>query len=533
MQATAPARTRELKVLSWNVCAIAPPFRAPAFSLIAGLVLLGESWHDDKHDVPLDALGVPGKQRVTRWARYIATSGADVVLLQEISGLASLDALTEALRNLGEEYEASVVRSSPTPMAVAVLGALLAVLFALEFAVVTALFAMTPFLHARIIASIAAAATLCHAIKLRHSIPAQYLLGSISGQLAVLYKKGSIADRRMGCTCSTTDSPADAVGAMGSFEAFEALAPLGRRLESTGAPCWLKAFFRVRPRGVLRVRLPLTVGSRTGQLAVMNVHLPHCTDNAALLHKLADLTTEASSGAAVCLGGDFNPDPDVAIPAQFRALLDAGNQLTSETVGSPLNATATSADVAEAADVRAAARGGAPRVGMGVHTTWDLRQPLARLLPEAPFSLQMDFLFTRDQARCASTRRGDESRRLPPDSPVTVLDADWEGSRLKALPEAPLDLQESAPCRLVVEPEQRGWAAAVHEARGAAAASEQPTARHITADRGGVGAALIEGCRTQLELIRTEVVEKEAFFAPNAPLSDHYGLMSTFHVTLR
>ena len=80
------ARSDELTVLSWNLCAIAHPFKAPTPTLALG-VLLGCDWSDVDGDVPLDAQGPRARRRWLQQAEYIRSSRADLVMLQVIEQL--------------------------------------------------------------------------------------------------------------------------------------------------------------------------------------------------------------------------------------------------------------------------------------------------------------------------------------------------------------------------------------------------------------------------------------------------------------
>lgn len=69
------AASRELVVLTWNVCAVAFPFAAPHWQLFLG-ALVGQSWHDVARDASLMPLSPSGVPRLAQQADYILSSGA-------------------------------------------------------------------------------------------------------------------------------------------------------------------------------------------------------------------------------------------------------------------------------------------------------------------------------------------------------------------------------------------------------------------------------------------------------------------------
>ena len=275
-----------LSVATYNICALAHPLVAPPLAVLVGL-LFGLDLADRASDVPLDALGLAGRRRMARHARYIRDSGADIVMLQEISGKAVLD---EIARGLDGEYE--VCYSACAPSAVAVCLWLASSLtfatasFALLEGVATLLLGpqrLAALFVGRLVRWVLVAAAT--AWRWRHSMLTQYLLGSVGGQLAFLRRRACAS-----CGPLVLDgfTPFDeAFVAMGAAAAraaaIDASAARSRDDEADGggaAPRWLQAFFAVRPRGVLRVRAPLEAATphgaaASGELVLMNTHMPH------------------------------------------------------------------------------------------------------------------------------------------------------------------------------------------------------------------------------------------------------------------
>lgn len=104
-----------LKVLSFNICAITYPFKAHLARIALG-VLLGQDWTHADADVPIDTHSRRARQRWASQADYIRSSGADLVLLQEVSSVATLDIL---LHCMGGEYESAYAKSPRSVVGVA------------------------------------------------------------------------------------------------------------------------------------------------------------------------------------------------------------------------------------------------------------------------------------------------------------------------------------------------------------------------------------------------------------------------------
>eukprot|EP00937_MAST-01D_sp_MAST-1D-sp2_P001795 g1795.t1 len=376
-----------LSIASYNICALAFPFKANPLVLFLGMIF-GLDLTDRSCDAALDALGPAGKARIKRHASYIRSTGADLVMLQEVSGVADID---EIVRCLGGDYQASYATTSPP--AIAVIGWILMTLMisaagfgVLEGVLIGILGAGKLALWwGRLLRFLAV--LLLNLVRWRHSTITHYLLGTVGGQLAIL--------RRSACS---------SCGPL-TVEGFTLYDPdivqmgvdaLARNPHADGdgggaAPGWLQAFFAVRPRGVLTVRAPLYVSAPTldpaaapptvaaaagaataaaGELVLMNTHMPHGSDNRLATHGLAELIDNAPPEACVVFGGDLNPRPNVAIDEQLRPLLARQIRPTNPLIE---NSNKTGPEF----------------------VTWDLNQPMTRNTEDCPFDMQLDFLLPR------------------------------------------------------------------------------------------------------------------------------------------
>lgn len=238
----------------------------------------------------------------------------------------------------------------------------------------------------------------------RHSLPTAYLLGEIGGQLVVLRRRGSTAVPGPPLERVTFESFSETFAGAEKSKRTR-VAACARRLrdrvlrrrrwswhrlscneESTSlaTPGYLQSFFSLRDRGLLRLTLPLatTTDGDPGRVHVINTHLPHLTDNTALLGRVADLTSTLCKSGTVVLAGDFNPLPDVSLPAQLAPLLDAGAVPTTELEPRDVAKTRSKAPSAAAQPDATSLPTGAA----GVLHTWDCDQPLTRKEVETPVS---------------------------------------------------------------------------------------------------------------------------------------------------
>mmetsp|Transcript_3684 Transcript_3684/g.11120 ORF Transcript_3684/g.11120 Transcript_3684/m.11120 type:complete len:631 (+) Transcript_3684:36-1928(+) len=347
----------ELRVLTWNLAAICFPFKAPSWQIALG-VLLGLDWADSCGDVALDAQSSRAKARWAQQAAYIRSSSADLVLLQEVSGKATLRALLGAL----PDYEAAYVPWRPTYFAVqlfalAVLLVASAKLLLLEaFCAAAALPLPLP---AHPLARLVLIAAVC-ATRWRHSAVTQYLLGSIAGQLVVLRRRGSPASAFVH---TAFDAFVDACSAETSSPLKQ---PVGAASPAVKLPAWqswlLGQFFRLRPRGVQEVVVALAQGDVPAcRLTLLNTHLPHLSSNSTLVRYLARRIHAAAAATSCIFSGDLNPDKGKPLRSQFGAIFQCGATLGEET---------------------------------GALVTWDTANPLIRgkkCNPDA--DMQLDFCF--------------------------------------------------------------------------------------------------------------------------------------------
>lgn len=378
----------DIKVMTWNVCSLTFPLAVHPFTFAIGL-LFGYFWYDKERDAPMNTQGRAAQAHFNRQAEYIRSSGADVVMLQEVLSTSVVHAFQ---RRLGGEYDFCYAVRPPTLVAnilhlglILTLAVVQAVL--LEFALWMLWHCSSTDACSLLARWLALVAIL--AVRLRDSVPVQFLTGSVAGQLVVL--------RRRACSALASPSPSPLRAAFHGFdEDFAAPSEEREGTDSSYAsvvkpstfssseprahtPAWLKLFFGARPRGILHVNLPLNGSRKGGYIAVMNTHLPHGTDNDALLRRLGRLTAEISQQAcAVVLAGDFNPCPEVPILTQFDPLLRAGNALTN-----------------------------APGQE---HCTWDLEQPLTRVGDNNPRTMQLDFVFVQSQLAAPATTTSEPGR---------------------------------------------------------------------------------------------------------------------------
>ena len=481
---------RPLRVLSWNMCCLTHPLSA-SWPRIAIGALVGRSWHDEARDSTIRPLDAHNVARLERQAEYILRSESDVVLLQEVPGVATLSKILEYLsrddrpatspspaaahgdgvpaeghggyealyatqRPLAASYVAYTAFAFFLGLAQATtglaLGGLLShlaeVLVPLLLGDCSAASISARELPAAFSGTVIALGAL-NAAHWRHSVVGQFFLGSIAGQLVVLVRRSSpllasstsadrsadhpLADRVMtpsadanvrfkaydggafaasasralqclsphttvlrdarrrsvSSTCTTLSCDDDPAAARRSIDptagACDPTAdthglppahlpprsrpttPAAYTAPAVRTPALLRVFFSLRARGVLTARLRLKSGA---ELAVLNTHMPHKTDNTARMWRLGEMAADAAAdGAHVVLGGDFNPLASVPTPAQFAPLLAHGNV--------PTHAFEAPA-----------------------YRTWDHTQPLTRAEGESTRDMQLDFIFV--QPRCAA-----------------------------------------------------------------------------------------------------------------------------------
>lgn len=289
--------------------------------------------------------------RYARQADYIRHAGADLVLLQEVLSTSMLDSL---MLHLSDEFDCSYLRCHPR-----IPSMVLWTSFLLSMGFLQSLFLQILVLWSRMAPGdlfwtwlvVALCLSINLAIRWRHSIPAHFLFGNIAGQLVVLRRKN--CEAIAGLEAESFDHFGDAglAGRSGS-----------RSVQARDRPSWLGVFFNLRPRGVLRVSVPLEHGKR---MTVLNTHLPHQSDNTKLLCNLGSYASEFSAKGPVLLAGDFNPLPDVCLSQQLEPLVQCGlvsaDGLTEQ------------------------------------NCTWDLQQSLTRRNASTPRTMQLDFIFLQDQ----------------------------------------------------------------------------------------------------------------------------------------
>lgn len=564
---TADATAGPLRVMTWNVCAIAFPFTAPTALLLAG-ALLGCSWHDVAHDTSLLPLDRTGRPRLTQQAKYIVSSGADVVFLQEVCGRATLDELMRHLTPLG--YEASYARRAPSVVAVvswvvlclAVAATQLLVLVEPAARLLVAPHALAwlggPTVAGMLLRWLGLAAVF--ALRWRDSLPAQFLLGSIAGQLVMLRRIGCAtlaselmieefvpfdyafmgrAGRRSSGASSSCSAPACSSASCSASVGSSSSSSSSSDAVSSGAgdgnaeheePAWrtpavLQGLFSLRARGVLRARVPVRgADGEWGVLRLLTTHLPHCTDNTRLMRGLAAYTREAARDAHVVLGGDWNSLPDTPVNEQLAPLLGTGG--ASLTLGSnyadvsdadqctdPCTAATSSKEAPPRAPAHAAAAGALAATGGADEgakaaarlVTWDQGNPLTRLNEENPCDQHLDFMLVQPQANKAVGTGANIAGAKGASSSLASPRSSSTSTRLNGL----------ASTTLVTLPEER-FLDGID--------LTPPTLPSPTSDPSPPAV---------LETLETEVVLTPLFFVPGAPLSDHYGIATNFRVTRR
>ena len=429
-------------------------------------MLLWQDWTDLFADLPILTDTARGTARLWQQADYIRSSAADLVLLQEVSGKRTLEVL---LQRLGGEYEASYVAQRPTAFAIGIFGLAVALLAAAQLAFVELAFAALALAPVGSPLLRFAALALAVIARWRHSVVAQYLLGSIAGQLVVLRRRRSalaaaVVETRFEAfinACSAagatvgdgssasgaqpkkrvrfSDAPdADAVGA------DDAAPPTQTECASYASmPHWqaqlLSMFFCLRPRGVqeVSVRLGAADGSDSA-LTLLNTHLPHLTNNSAVVECCARRISSAAAVHPTVFSGDLNPDTSLPIQSQFAAIFESGANPAPSSTGHAL-------------------------------ITWDQHNPLINGKPTEPsVDVQLDFLFIKQPCPDAASERSG--------SPTTPM----------ALPKSPRDMAAKAPFTA-------------------------PPPRRID--------------RAVSTLLRSD-----AFFVAGAPLSDHIGILTTLEI---
>ncbi|CAJ1368108.1 unnamed protein product, partial [Effrenium voratum] len=228
-----PKETR-VKLMTWNACSLSFPLRIHPAKLLLG-IFLGFWWHDPQRDVPLQVRSRAARERCQRQAEYIRQSGADLIMLQEMLSTTMLETL---MCHLASDFDCAYLTCRPTLSAV-----LLWTLFLLTVA-----FWQCALLQICLMVWSTSALGFCErwlmlaiwlALRSRGAVPFHFLCGDVAGQLVVLRRQTS---RLEACVAK-------------EFQAFDAL---GHQLL---ARSWLCVFFNVRPRGILRVTVPL--GPRT------------------------------------------------------------------------------------------------------------------------------------------------------------------------------------------------------------------------------------------------------------------------------
>ncbi|CAJ1458444.1 unnamed protein product [Effrenium voratum] len=345
-----PKETR-VKLMTWNACSLSFPLRIHPAKLLLG-IFLGFWWHDPQRDVPLQVRSRAARERCQRQAEYIRQSGADLIMLQEMLSTTMLETL---MCHLASDFDCAYLTCRPTLSAV-----LLWTLFLLTVA-----FWQCALLQICLMVWSTSALGFCGrwlmlaiwlALRSRGAVPFHFLCGDVAGQLVVLRRQTS---RLEACVAK-------------EFQAFDAL---GHQLL---ARSWLCVFFNVRPRGILRVTVPL--GPRMGSLTLLNTHLPHNSDNSKLLRSVSSYASSFACHGPVVLAGDFNPQPHIELQQQLKPLLAAGL---------------------------------VPTDGLEEqHCTWDLQQPLTRRNPGTPRTMQLDFIFLRSHDEVCPCEDASPRRRL-------------------------------------------------------------------------------------------------------------------------
>ena len=290
MYPTYPDRPDRFKVLTWNACAISFPLHIHPVKFGVGL-LFGCWWHDWQCDVPMQL--DQNQARFARQAEYIRQSGADLVLLQEVLSTSMLQGL---MRHL-EDFDHCYLKSSPKPAArllwmtfLAIVALLQCLLIQLPLYVIRGTATESTWLWFSFCWMVLAAIL---ALRWWNSVAAHFLLGDVAGQLVALRRKDckALAGPEFGA------AGFDMYNTVFRFEGREKH-PSDTWESSIETSSWLSVFYHVRPRGVLRVTVPLTLAGRTAVLTVLNTHMPHNCDNSDLLHSLgrrsADLAMQGT-----------------------------------------------------------------------------------------------------------------------------------------------------------------------------------------------------------------------------------------------
>ena len=351
-----------------NICALSFPTARRACA--APRHSARGSWHDRFRDVS-DALEESSLGRIAQQADYIRESEADVVMLQEVPGASYVAALHGFL---SDDFDARYAYRAPSAFAVMVWLAFTLAVSALQLIAIEPLLRCTLQPHLLLLTGGVTGRLLLAgtALRWRHSIVTQFLLGSVAGQLLVLRRRssplvGDLISSDGVVDAAVADAVADA-GSVGGAEVTdinhrEACKEAGRAKAAAAAASspfgvidfvtfegssaskpskgYLDAFFSVRPRGVLQVSLPI-VDAQTGcrsTVRVCTTHLPHASDNDSLLKGLGERTRAIAHahGGAVVLGGDFNPLPSPGLAEQFAPLVAAGCVPTNPLSPSPGN----------------------------------------------------------------------------------------------------------------------------------------------------------------------------------------------------
>ena len=193
---------------------------------------------------------------------YIRHSGADLVLLQEVLSVSMLDSL---MLHLSDDFDSAYLPAHPRAFAKVLWALFLSLVAAMQgFFIELFLLALQTPGSSYLSCFMLCLLSMSLALRWRSSIPAHFLLGDISGQLVVLRRKGSV----MGEMEVESFDPFDAMGLSSTrplqgidfnimsidFMCFHVFSPALRS--------WLGVFFNLRPRGVLRVSVPLNVAGR-------------------------------------------------------------------------------------------------------------------------------------------------------------------------------------------------------------------------------------------------------------------------------
>ena len=530
---TVASPRRQLTCLSWNVAAISFPLAASPLAVALGLLAF-QDWSDPYADVPLDAQSARARCRYAQQAEYIRRSGADLVLLQEVSGKATLDAL---LTNLGGSYVADYVPRAPQLSALAVYLLLVLNLSLVQFAIFEVLASSLPptALMAALLPPSATAryafVVLLVACRWRHSVITQYLLGSIAGQLIVLRRAASPLATSVDHVhfepfggAPQLPTPRRHARAREVFEAWPlrgggggglggggsgsggavavdstpggdeskpavvvkaaaedvpearaaATAALASKVPPLGARA-LRGFFALRPRGVLKASVRLSSTAARGEAAGVDGLLT-------LLN--THLPHLSENGEVVRTCAELTRTASAKGIALFAGDLNPIAELPIRTQFGPIFE--AGAHLAGSSTPPPADTPSPPPPQC--HLTWDVRQPLVRGKSADPH-LQLDYIFLAQ----------------PKDATAQPKDASPSPPAYDASPPRP------------PPPPAEDCSAAGSDGRVRGGALRRRRAR----------VALARVARSKVDLSR-----REAFFVPGAPLSDHIGLLATLDVTV-